>query len=87
MARLSDSEVRHYAERGYLIPSFRLPKPTVDRMRDSLDRLIADNPDVRPEKLISAHVVGQGQAANPEGVRGSKDFLDLAMEPDILGQT
>jgi ectoine hydroxylase-related dioxygenase (phytanoyl-CoA dioxygenase family) len=84
MAHLSDSEVRQYAEQGYLIPSFRLPRSRVDALRESLDRLIRDNPGVRPEKLVSAHVVGQAQGANPEGVKGSKDFLDLAMEPQIL---
>ncbi len=84
MAHLSDTEIRHYAEQGYLIPSFRLPAARVDRLRESLDRLIRDNPGVRPEKLVSAHVVGQGGAANPEGVKGSLDFLELAMEPRIL---
>jgi Phytanoyl-CoA dioxygenase (PhyH) len=84
VARLSDGEIAHYVDRGYLIPSFRLPQAKVDRLRESLDRLIRDNPGVRPEKLVSAHVVGQGQGANPEGVKGSKDFLDLAMEPHIL---
>ena len=84
MDRLSDVELRQYAERGYLIPSLRLPAARVDELREALDRLIHDNPGVRPEKLVSAHVVGRGQAANPEGVKGSKAFLDLAMEPQIL---
>ena len=81
---LSDSEVAHYAERGYLVASFRLPAARVDRLRESLDRLIRDNPGVRPEKLVSAHVVGRSGGRNPEGVKGSQDFLDLAMEPQIL---
>jgi hypothetical protein len=84
MATLSETEVRQYADQGYLIPDFRLPQARVDRLRESLDRLIHDNPGVRPEKLVSAHVVGSGASANPEGVRGSQDFLELAMEPDIL---
>ncbi|KNZ34552.1 MAG: phytanoyl-CoA dioxygenase [Methylibium sp. NZG] len=84
MSRLTDSEVAQYAERGYLVPSFRLPAERVDRLRESLDRLIRDNPGVRPEKLVSAHVVGRAGAANPEGVKGSADFLDLGMEPQIL---
>ena len=85
MARLSDREVQQYAECGYLIPSsYRLPQARVEQLRESLDRLIRENPGVRPEKLVSAHVVGPGGSANPEGVRGSRDFLDLAMTPDIL---
>lgn len=84
MATLTNEEVTHYREQGYLIPNFRLPKARVDRLRDSLDHLIRDNPGIRPEKLVSAHVVGRGRGANSEGVRGCTDFLDLAMEPDIL---
>ena len=84
MARLTDGEVLLYREQGYLIPGFRLPAEKVERLRHSLDRLIRDNPDVRPEKLVSAHVVGAGGGNNMDGVRGHKDFLDLAMDPDIL---
>jgi hypothetical protein len=84
MAPLSPAEIRHYTDNGYLIPTFRLPAERVDRLRESLERLIRDNPGVRPEKLVSAHIVGQDGEANPEGVKGSRDFLDLAMEPQIL---
>ncbi len=84
MASLTPSEVARYHDQGYLIPSYRLPAARVDRMRESLDRLIRDNPGVRPEKLVSAHVVGRGDGKNAEGVKGSQDFLDLAMDPDIL---
>jgi hypothetical protein len=84
MAALSAAEVAHYRRQGYLIPSFALPQARVDRLRATLDALIRDNPGVRPEKLVSAHVVGAAGGANPEGVRGSRDFLDLAMDSDIL---
>jgi hypothetical protein len=35
---------------------------------------------VRPEKLVSAHIDGD----NGEGVRGSRAFLDLARDPEIV---
>ena len=84
MATLTQQDIASYHERGYLIPRFTLSKERVDRLRTTLDRLLHDNPGVRPEKLVSAHVVGKGGHANPEGIKGSKDFLDLAMAPDIL---
>lgn len=84
MATLTPEDIANYHERGYLIPRFTLPKERIDHLRATLDQLIRDNPGVRPEKLVSAHVVGQDGAANPEGVKGSKAFLDLAMEPEIL---
>ncbi len=80
MAQLGDSEAAQYRERGYVIPGFRLAPERVTEMREALDALIRDNPGVRPEKLVSAHIEGD----NGEGVRGSRAFLDLAMDPEIV---
>mgnify|MGYP001812366026 FL=1 len=80
MSALSPAEVAQYEREGYVIPSFRLPAERVDGLRATLDRLLAENPDVRPERLVSAHIAGK----NDEGVTGSSDFLDLAHDPDIL---
>jgi len=41
---------------------------------------LRENPGVRPEKLVSAHIEGD----NGEGVRGSRAFLDLARDPEIV---
>jgi hypothetical protein len=84
MATLSAPDIARYHSQGYLIPNFRLPSERVDLLRATLDQLIRDNPGVRPEKLVSAHSVGQGGGKNDEGVQGSRVFLDLAMEPQIL---
>jgi ectoine hydroxylase-related dioxygenase (phytanoyl-CoA dioxygenase family) len=84
MALLSDAEVRQYLELGYLVPSFSLDAPLVDSLREALDRLLRDNPGVRPEKLISAHLSGRGGKANSEGVRGQAEFLALARNEQIL---
>jgi ectoine hydroxylase-related dioxygenase (phytanoyl-CoA dioxygenase family) len=62
----------------------RLSAPLVDRLREALDRLIRDNPGVRPEKLVSAHRVRAGGGANDEGTRGQAEFLALAKNPQIL---
>lgn len=80
MAQLSPQEIAHYQAEGWVIPQFRLPEARVATMREALDELIRDNPGVRPEKLVSAHVEGD----NGEGVRGSRQFLDLAMDPEIV---
>jgi hypothetical protein len=84
MGTLTNTEIDSYLGRGYLVPNFRLPLEQIDRLRSTLDQLIRDNPGVRPEKLVSAHVVGQGGGMNDEGVKGSQEFLNLAMEPGIL---
>ncbi|MGI9522947.1 MAG: phytanoyl-CoA dioxygenase family protein [Hyphomicrobiaceae bacterium] len=80
MACLTREERRCYDEQGFVIPSFRLSDERIDYLRTVLDKLIADNPDVRPEKLVSAHIDGQ----NDEGVRGNAAFLELAKDADLL---
>jgi len=80
MARLLPDEIEHYRREGWLIPAFRLPGAQVAAMASALDALLRDNPGVRPEKLVSAHIEGD----NGEGVRGSRAFLDLARDPEIV---
>jgi ectoine hydroxylase-related dioxygenase (phytanoyl-CoA dioxygenase family) len=80
MAHLQPSEIAHYQEHGWVRPAWRLPETRVRAMREALDDLIARNPGVRPEKLVSAHIEGD----NGEGVRGSAAFLDLARDPEIV---
>ena len=80
MARLTTPEIAHYQSEGWLIPQFCLPEAQTAGMREALDALIAANPGVRPEKLVSAHIEGD----NGEGVRGSAKFLELARDPQIV---
>ena len=80
VAHLHADEVEHYRREGWVVPRYRLPPAGVARMVEALERLLRDNPGVRPEKLVSAHIDGD----NGEGVRGSRAFLDLARDPDIV---
>jgi len=80
MAQLQLGEIDHYQREGWVVPSYRLPAARVEAMVGALDALIAANPGVRPEKLVSAHV----EADNGEGVRGSRAFLELARDPEIV---
>lgn len=80
LPRLDAGEIAHYRAEGYVVPRFRLPAGEVDGLRGALDALIRDNPGVRPEKLVSAHIAGD----NGEGVRGSAAFLALARDPRIV---
>lgn len=84
MAGLSREEVSYYHEHGYVVPTYSLPRARVAQLTDALDTLIRENPDVRPEQLISVHVRGRDGRTNAEGVRGSEDFLELARDPAIL---
>jgi len=80
VAQLSDAERAQYQSEGWVIPAFSLPAPRVALLQDALDQLLRDNPGVRPEKLVSAHIEGD----NGEGVRGSARFLELAQNREIV---
>ncbi len=80
MARLTAPESAQYLAEGWVVPAFRLPAPQVQGLHGALEQLLHDNPGVRPEKLVSAHIEGE----NSEGVRGSAAFLDLARDPAIV---
>jgi hypothetical protein len=84
MARLHDDEVAHYRREGWVVPRFRLPAARMAAMVDALETLLRQNPGVRPEKLVSAHIEGDATGDNGEGVRGSRAFLDLARDPEIV---
>src|SRR6266853_169268 len=57
--RLSPDEVEGYRDAGIVIPRYRLPSARIERLRSTLDRLVAENPTVRPERLVSAHIEGR----------------------------
>jgi hypothetical protein len=77
---LDDAEIDHYHREGWVVPRFRLPAEDIADLREALDDLIRANPNVRPEKLVSAHIEGD----NGEGVRGDARFLSLARDPRIV---
>jgi len=78
--QLSQDEIQHYQTQGYVIPRYQLEPELLTGLQDALNTLIANNPGVRPEKLVSAHIEGR----NDEGVHGSQRFLELAMHPPIV---
>lgn len=84
MAALASNEVAHYKNQGYLVPQFRLDATWTQSLLGALEQLLALNPDVRPEKLVSAHIVAGASRRNDDGVRGVARFLELAQCPDIL---
>ena len=77
---LSKQDIANYHANGYVIPKYRLEPEFVKELQDALNTLIANNPGVRPEKLVSAHIEGR----NDEGVTGIQKFLQLAMHPPII---
>lgn len=77
---LSTEEVDHFWREGWLIPRASLPGPLVESLRSVMERVIAMNPGVRPERLVSAHLPEPGA----EGVHGAQEFFELARHPMLL---
>jgi len=77
-AVLSDEELAHYKEHGYVLPRYRLPDPLLQRLRRSLDQLLAAYTDVAQEDLANPHMLPpvSGPDMNP--------FMAAARHPAIL---
>jgi hypothetical protein len=78
-ARLSPAQIESYRRDGLVIPDYRLPDAQLAKLRSALDALLAANPHVRPEQLISAHI-----RRGPEKTIGHEAFLEFAHDPHIL---
>ena len=77
---LTDSEIEKYREDGYVVPEFRLSPDRVAKLREALERVIAVNPDKRPEQLVSIHISGR----NSEGIVGDDEFMEVCEDKAIL---
>jgi ectoine hydroxylase-related dioxygenase (phytanoyl-CoA dioxygenase family) len=85
-AVLSDAELDHYRERGYVIPRYRLPGPVLQRLREGVDRLLATYTDVAQEDLANPHMLPptDGPRMNPF-MAAARDQRVLDMVAQILG--
>ena len=78
--RLTDAQIRTYREDGLVIPDYRLPDELLQRMRVSLDDLIARNPDVPADSMFCPHIRHGGT----QGLVGASEWLEYARIPEIL---
>ena len=79
-ARPARADIEAYRKDGLIIPEYRLPAAQLDGLRAALEDVLAANPDVRPEQLISIHIKSGGG----ERTRGNDAFLEFAHDPAIL---
>jgi hypothetical protein len=67
-----------FARDGYVVPDCRIPAELLRHMQQSLERLIEENPKVRPEHLVLRW--GGGERALPTHQR----FLNYVRTPEVL---
>jgi hypothetical protein len=78
---LTAAEKGQYKRDGYVIPAgFRLTEAEMTPLRAALDRVLAGNPDIMPDRMINPHLDG----GRPYGVKGQAAFDTLARDPRIL---
>jgi len=74
-------DATHYHREGYTTPDRGLPAEDQRILGDAVDKLIADNPALRPEQIVCPHLAG-GAAGNVMG-ETSDTFLATAHLPLI----
>ena len=67
---LSDAEITHYHDKGYVFPNYRLPQETLEAIREDHDRLLKRHPEFRDNC--------------PDLLTFDSGFLDYARNPAIL---
>lgn len=67
---LSDAEISHYHDKGYVFPNYRLPSETLQAIRDDHTRLLERHPDFRDNC--------------PDLLSFDSGFLNYARDPAIL---
>lgn len=67
---LSDAEIAHYHDKGYVFPNYRLPEPVLHAIRDDHDRLLQRHPEFRDNC--------------PDLLSFDTGFLNYARDPAIL---
>ena len=78
---ITAAEVETYHRDGWVIPAgFRLDETELAELRQALDQVMTDNPDIMPDRLMNVHLNG----GKPYGISGSKAFHDLAHDQRIL---
>ena len=85
---LSAAELEAYKRDGFVLPEFRIPQPLLEGMRDGVDRVIAKNPDLRPEQLINQHLTHWPDGPNPYREAAFHplmlDLVEQILGPDII---
>ena len=56
---VTEREIATYNQRGYVVPDIQLSAERIGELDAAVHRLIANNPDVRPERLVSVAMLAE----------------------------
>ena len=78
---LTEAEIEAYRRDGYVVPSgFRLGAGELEALQSAVNRVLRDNPEVEPDRIINPHLDG----GRPHRLRGDRAFHDIAHDARIL---
>ena len=78
---ITNAEIAAYHRDGYVVPAgFQLNASELETLRGALDRVLADNPDISPDRLMNSHL----NCGKPYGVKGQKAFHKLVHDDRVL---
>ena len=77
---MTAAEIAAYERDGYVILALSVSPARMAELQEAVDYLLAANPNVPPESLMSVHIVDN----KAEGRRGHRAFLNLALDSEIL---
>ncbi len=77
---LTQAEIAHYRNKGYVVPNYRLSVDLLGRMREAYARLLKDNPGISADFMLGPHLENPGT----QGVKGSREWLEFATHPDLM---
>jgi hypothetical protein len=55
---LSSKDIKNYNNNGYLTPTWQLPINELDLLKQNINKIIEDNPKIRPEQIVCPHIKG-----------------------------
>jgi len=78
---ITNAEIAAYHRDGYVVPEgFQLNASELETLRGALDHVLADNPDIPPDRLMNSHL----NCGKPYGVKGQKAFHKLVHDDRVL---
>lgn len=78
---LSEAELAHYREKGWVVPQWEIPQDLIAEMRREYEHLLASNPDLTGDLIMAPHQENGGSM----GIKaGSQKWLQFATQPELM---
>ena len=78
---VTDAEIRHFKDNGFVIPSTGLSADDAAEMRETIERILVDNPDWHGIVRMPHVPIRDGQV---EGLIGGEALFRIAIHPTII---